>query len=87
MATFWSSHEKTLARISSSPNGMRDSYHDFPSPASGTHLASGRRSGQVLPSVAEALDRTAENLPMTEVQVTRWRKYGKDRSYVNGRRW
>ena len=29
------------------------------------------------------LRRTAENLPMTEVQVTRWRKYGKDRIYVN----
>jgi Nuclease-related domain len=26
----------------------------------------------------------AEELPMTEVQVSRWRRYGKDRIYVNG---
>src|SRR5450755_3619986 len=38
---------------------------------------------KLLPSAGEELGATAENLPMTEVQVNRWRKYGKDRLYVN----
>jgi hypothetical protein len=62
---------------------MRDSYHDLARLNSLIVPAASLRR-ELTQLAAESSFAAAEALCMTEAQVTRWRKYGKDRLGVNG---